>query len=186
MNGSSRPFLHGTSHTHFPCRLDTNLSVVDFGYILGRDPKPFPPPVKVCKEMVDAMGGVQSSHYARFKNYCFTAFSILRKSANLILNLVALMVDANIPDIKHRDVHEQIQEKFRLDLTEEEAIKHFETLLNETSYFTVMFDRIHDLAQVGSLPPTRPHHADILPTSIGDLERPVIERFTRGSVIIIW
>ncbi|CAE6367870.1 unnamed protein product [Rhizoctonia solani] len=120
---------------------------VDFGYILGRDPKPFPPPVKVCKEMVDAMGGAQSSHYARFKNYCFTAFSILRKSANLILNLVALMVDANIPDIKHRDVHEQIQEKFRLDLTEEEAIKHFETLLNETSYFTVMFDRIHDLAQ---------------------------------------
>ncbi|CAE6463322.1 unnamed protein product [Rhizoctonia solani] len=126
---------------------DGHFFHVDFGYILGRDPKPFPPPVKVCKEMVDAMGGAQSSHYARFKNYCFTAFSILRKSANLILNLVALMVDANIPDIKHRDVHEQIQEKFRLDLTEEDAIKHFETLLNETSYFTVMFDRIHDLAQ---------------------------------------
>ncbi|KAF8220972.1 atypical/PIKK/PI3K protein kinase [Tricholoma matsutake] len=120
---------------------------VDFGYILGRDPKPFPPPVKVCKEMVDGMGGAQSPHYARFKNFCFTAFSILRKSANLILNLVALMVDANIPDIKHRDVHEQIQEKFRLDLTEEEAIKHFEALLNETSYITVVLDRIHDLAQ---------------------------------------
>ncbi|EGO24626.1 putative atypical/PIKK/PI3K protein kinase [Serpula lacrymans var. lacrymans S7.9] len=120
---------------------------VDFGYILGRDPKPFPPPVKVCKEMVDGMGGAQSSHYARFKNFCFTAFTILRKSANLILNLVALMVDANIPDIKHRDVHEQIQEKFRLDLTEEEAIKHFEALLNETSYFTAVLDRIHDLAQ---------------------------------------
>ncbi|KAG0702472.1 kinase-like domain-containing protein [Suillus ampliporus] len=67
--------------------------------------------------------------------------------ANLILNLVALMVDANIPDIKHRDVHEQIQEKLRLDLTEEEAIKHFEALLNETSYFTVVLDRVHDLAQ---------------------------------------
>ncbi|KIY42834.1 phosphatidylinositol 3-kinase [Fistulina hepatica ATCC 64428] len=120
---------------------------LDFGYILGRDPKPFPPPVKVCKEMVDGMGGAQSPHYARFRNLCFTAFSVLRKSANLILNLVALMVDANIPDIKHRDVHEQIQEKFRLDLTEEEAIKHFETLLNETSYFTVVLDRIHDLAQ---------------------------------------
>lgn len=120
---------------------------VDFGYILGRDPKPFPPPVKVCKEMVDGMGGAQSTHYARFKSFCFTAFTILRKSANLILNLVALMVDANIPDIKHRDVHEQIQEKFRLDLTEEEAIKHFEALLNETSYFTVVLDRIHDLAQ---------------------------------------
>ncbi|QRV89867.1 atypical/PIKK/PI3K kinase [Ceratobasidium sp. AG-Ba] len=129
---------------------DGHFFHVDFGYILGRDPKPFPPPVKVCKEMVDAMGGAGSAHYARFKNHCFTAFSILRKSANLILNLVALMVDANIPDIKHRDVHEQVQEKFRLDLTEEEAIKHFETLLNEWSYFTVVFDRIHDIAQASS------------------------------------
>ncbi|KAF9453475.1 atypical/PIKK/PI3K protein kinase [Macrolepiota fuliginosa MF-IS2] len=126
---------------------DGHFFHVDFGYILGRDPKPFPPPVKVCKEMVDGMGGAQSPHYSRFKNFCFTAFTILRKSANLILNLVALMVDANIPDIKHRDVHEQIQEKFRLDLTEEDAIKHFEALLNETSYLTVVLDRIHDLAQ---------------------------------------
>lgn len=93
------------------------------------------------------MGGTTSTHYARFKHFCFTAFTILRKSANLILNLVALMVDADIPDIKHRDVHEQLQDKFRLDLTEEEAIKHFETLLNETSYIAVVWDRIHDFAQ---------------------------------------
>ena len=73
---------------------------VDFGYILGRDPKPFPPSVKVCKEMVDAMGGMSSPHYARFKSLCFTGFMSLRKNANLIINLVALMVDANIPDIK--------------------------------------------------------------------------------------
>ncbi|TFK40222.1 kinase-like domain-containing protein [Crucibulum laeve] len=143
-------YLLGVGDRHLDNLLlapDGHFFHVDFGYILGRDPKPFPPPVKVCKEMVDGMGGAQSPHYARFKNFCFTAFTILRKSANLILNLVALMVDANIPDIKHRDVHEQIQEKFRLDLTEEEAIKHFEALLNETSYLTVVLDRIHDLAQ---------------------------------------
>nr|GAT46026.1 atypical/PIKK/PI3K protein kinase [Mycena chlorophos] len=143
-------YLLGVGDRHLDNLLvtpDGHFFHVDFGYILGRDPKPFPPPVKVCKEMVDGMGGAQSPHYARFKNFCFTAFTILRKSANLILNLVALMVDANIPDIKHRDVHEQIQEKFRLDLTEEEAIKHFEALLNETSYITVVLDRIHELAQ---------------------------------------
>ncbi|KAF8623642.1 hypothetical protein AX17_007342 [Amanita inopinata Kibby_2008] len=143
-------YLLGVGDRHLDNLLiapDGHFFHVDFGYILGRDPKPFPPPVKVCKEMVDGMGGAQSPHYARFKNFCFTAFTILRKSANLILNLVALMIDANIPDIKHRDVHEQIQEKFRLDLTEEEAIKHFEALLNETSYLTVVLDRIHDLAQ---------------------------------------
>ncbi|PPQ99151.1 hypothetical protein CVT24_009341 [Panaeolus cyanescens] len=143
-------YLLGVGDRHLDNLLvapDGHFFHVDFGYILGRDPKPFPPQVKVCKEMVDGMGGAQSPHYARFKNFCFTAFTILRKSTNLILNLVALMVDANIPDIKHRDVHEQLQEKFRLDLTEEEAIKHFEVLLNETSYITVVFDRFHDLAQ---------------------------------------
>ncbi|KAI0064055.1 atypical/PIKK/PI3K protein kinase [Artomyces pyxidatus] len=143
-------YLLGVGDRHLDNLLvapDGHFFHVDFGYILGRDPKPFPPAVKVCKEMVDGMGGAQSHNYARFKNFCFTAFSILRKSANLILNLVTLMVDANIEDIKHRNVHEQIQEKFLLDLTEEEAIKHFETLLNETSYFTKVVDRFHDLAQ---------------------------------------
>jgi len=33
----------------------------------GRDPKPFPPPMKLCKEMVDAMGGQDSEHYRQFK-----------------------------------------------------------------------------------------------------------------------
>ena len=73
---------------------------VDFGYILGRDPKPYPPPVKVCKEMVDAMGGTTSTHYARFQSLSYTAFIGLRKNVNLILNLVALMVDAGIQDIQ--------------------------------------------------------------------------------------
>ncbi|KAJ3541590.1 hypothetical protein NMY22_g3830 [Coprinellus aureogranulatus] len=111
-------YLLGVGDRHLDNLLiapDGHFFHVDFGYILGRDPKPFPPPVKVCKEMVDGMGGAQSPHYMRFKNYCFTAFTILRKSANLMINLVALMTDANIPDIKHRDVHEQIQEKFRLE-----------------------------------------------------------------------
>lgn len=143
-------YLLGVGDRHLDNLLlapDGHFFHVDFGYILGRDPKPLAPPVKVCKEMVDAMGGVQSVHYTRFKNFCFTAFTILRKSANLILNLVTLMVDANIPHIKHRDVHEQVLGKFCLDMTEEQAIEHFEKLLNDISPFTVVLDRMHDWAQ---------------------------------------
>ena len=40
-------------------RDDGRLFHVDFGFILGRDPKPFPPPMKLCKEMVEAMGGAE-------------------------------------------------------------------------------------------------------------------------------
>jgi phosphatidylinositol 3-kinase len=32
-----------------------------------------------------------------------------------------------------------------LELSEEDAIKQFEALLNETSLVTVMFDRFHDM-----------------------------------------
>lgn len=119
------------------------------------------------------MGGTQSQHYLRFKSLAHTAFATLRKSASLILNLVALMVDANVPDIRvepdkavlkvsRRDESVQtttlaasdfaltcmqVQDKFRLELGEEEAIQFFDGLLNETSYVTMVFDRLHDAAQ---------------------------------------
>ncbi|CAG8459059.1 12986_t:CDS:10 [Ambispora leptoticha] len=124
---------------------------VDFGFILGRDPKPFPPPMKLCKEMVEAMGGANSSHYQRFKSFCYVAFNILRKNANLILNLFALMVHANIPDIKIEPDKAvwKVQEKFRLDLTEEEAIKFFQNLINDSvsALFPQVIETIHKWGQ---------------------------------------
>ncbi|KAF7316022.1 Phosphatidylinositol 3-kinase VPS34 [Mycena indigotica] len=103
-------YLLGVSDRHLDNLFvspDGDFFYVDFDYILGRDPKPFPLPVKVCKEM----GGAQWPHYQRFKSFCFMAFTMLVKRADLILNLVTLMVDANIPDIKHRDRHGQIHGK---------------------------------------------------------------------------
>ncbi|GAA5868362.1 hypothetical protein JCM1840_005656 [Sporobolomyces johnsonii] len=145
-------YLLGVGDRHLDNLLltpDGHFFHVDFGYILGRDPKPFPPAVKVCKEMVDAMGGMHSPHYARFKSLCYTAFTTLRKNANLLINLVALMVDANIPDIKLEPDKAvmKVQDKFLLNLSEEEAIKAFEALLNDTSYFSSVLDRIHSVAQ---------------------------------------
>jgi phosphatidylinositol 3-kinase len=100
--------------------------------------------------MVDAMGGTQSPHYLRFKSLCYTAFIGLRKNANLIINLISLMIDANIPDIKLEPdkAVQKVQDNFRLDLLEEEdAIKHFESMLNDTSAWTTVLDRIHAAAQ---------------------------------------
>ncbi|GAA5908761.1 hypothetical protein JCM6882_008200 [Rhodosporidiobolus microsporus] len=145
-------YLLGVGDRHLDNLLlspDGHFFHVDFGYILGRDPKPLPPAVKVCKEMVEAMGGMQSPHYARFKSLCYTGFTTLRKNANLLINLVALMVDGNIPDIKLEPDKAvmKVQDKFLLNLSEEEAIKEFEALLNETSYLTTILDKIHTAAQ---------------------------------------
>ncbi|KAL8149304.1 phosphatidylinositol 3-kinase, root isoform [Apium graveolens] len=132
-------------------RDDGRLFHVDFGFILGRDPKPFPPPMKLCKEMVEAMGGAESQYYTRFKSYCCEAYNILRKSSNLILNLFYLMAGSNIPDIASDPEKGilKLQEKFRLDLDDEECIHFFQDLINESvsALFPQMVETIHRWAQ---------------------------------------
>uniref|UniRef100_K3YNT1 PI3K/PI4K catalytic domain-containing protein n=1 Tax=Setaria italica TaxID=4555 RepID=K3YNT1_SETIT len=132
---------------------DGRLFHIDFAFILGRDPKPFPPPMKLCKEMVEAMGGAESQYYLRFKSCC-EAYNILRKSSSLILNLFKLMGRSNIPDLsadQNGDVKGVylLQEKFRLDLDDEEAIHFFQDLIIErvSALFLQMFETIHRWAQ---------------------------------------
>ncbi|XP_020525808.1 phosphatidylinositol 3-kinase, root isoform isoform X2 [Amborella trichopoda] len=132
-------------------REDGRLFHVDFAYILGRDPKPFPPPMKLCKEMVEAMGGAESPYYTRFKSYCCEAYNILRKSSNLILNLFHLMAGSNIPDIASDPEKGilKLQEKFRLDLDDEASVHFFQEVINDSvsALFPQMVETIHRWAQ---------------------------------------
>jgi phosphatidylinositol 3-kinase len=147
-------YLLGVGDRHLDNLLlapDGHFFHADFGFILGRDPKPFAPAMKLCKEMVDGMGGSTSEQYKQFKQYCFTAYTTLRKSSNLILNLFSLMVDANIPDIKLEPdkVVLKVKDRFHLEMSEEEAIRHFDTLIEDSSnaIFPVVIDRLHGFVQ---------------------------------------
>ncbi|KAM3938265.1 phosphatidylinositol 3-kinase catalytic subunit type 3 isoform 2-T2 [Leptodactylus fuscus] len=124
---------------------------IDFGYILGRDPKPLPPPMKLNKEMVEGMGGTQSEQYQAFRKQCYTAFLHLRRYSNLILNLFSLMVDANIPDIalEPDKTVKKVQDKFRLDLSDEEAVHYMQTLIDDSvnALFAAVVEQIHKFAQ---------------------------------------
>ena len=61
---------------------------------------------------------------------------MLRNSASLILNLLSLMADAGIPDFSINanpdTVLAKIEEKFRLDLSNEQAEAFFAGLINES------------------------------------------------------
>jgi phosphatidylinositol 3-kinase len=147
-------YLLGVGDRHLDNLLlapDGHFFHADFGFILGRDPKPFAPAMKLCKEMVDGMGGAASDQYQQFKQYCFTAYTTLRKSSNLILNLFSLMVDANIPDIKLEPDKAvlKVKERFHLELSEEDAIRHFERLIEDSAnaIFPVVIDRLHGIVQ---------------------------------------
>lgn len=129
---------------------------IDFGFILGRDPKPFAPLIKICKEMVEGLGGTNSAQYAQFKQYCFTAYTTLRKSSSLVLNLFSLMVQSSVTDI--RLMEEQggvggavgkVKERFHLDVSEEEAAGILDQVIADSvnAVFGVVIDRLHDFVQ---------------------------------------
>ncbi|KAM9930859.1 hypothetical protein OXX80_009265 [Metschnikowia pulcherrima] len=123
----------------------------DFGYILGRDPKPFPPMMKLPIQVIDGMGGMNHENFNIFKSYCFITYTTLRRNSNLILNLFQLMLNANIPDIQidpSRAV-EKVQDKFALEMSEEEAILHFQNLIIDSvnAFLPVVIDTLHSLAQ---------------------------------------
>lgn len=123
----------------------------DFGYILGRDPKPYPPLMKLPIQVIDGMGGMDHENFNIFKSYCFIAYTTLRRNSNLILNLFQLMLNANIPDIQidQKRAVEKVEDKFALEMTEEEAILHFQNLISDSvsAFIPVVIDALHSLAQ---------------------------------------
>ena len=76
------------------------------------------------------------------------------RSANLILNLFSLMVDANVPDIalEPDKTVKKVQDKFRLDLTDEEAVHYMQSLIDASVSATVaaLLEQMHKFAQVGT------------------------------------
>jgi phosphatidylinositol 3-kinase len=107
--------------------------------------------MKICREMIDAMGGSGSAGYAAFKTLCCEAYNILRKSANLIISLFVLMADAGIPDI-HGEIDATVRrliDRFRPDLNDEEAVQWIIERINEsvTSLAPQVMEKFHQVAQ---------------------------------------
>lgn len=122
---------------------------IDFGFILGKDPKPYPPPFRLTKEMAEAMGYPDDPNYTqKFKTKCCQAFNCLRKHAPLLLNLMSLMKDAGIEHLEEETAISKFQDRFRLDLGDEDAERFFLSLINESlnALVPVVLERFHKIA----------------------------------------
>ncbi|VEU20102.1 DEKNAAC100932 [Brettanomyces naardenensis] len=130
----------------------------DFGYILGADPKPFPPLMKLPIQVIEGMGGLNDDNYQKFCNYCFITYLTLRRNASTILNLFQLMINTSIPALQTIDENNEsekleliwkVQEKFMLDMNDEEAVLHFQRLIDGSvnALYPVVIDRLHSMAQ---------------------------------------
>lgn len=132
---------------------DGHLFHIDFGFILGSDPKFYTlPPMKIRREMVECMGGTQSKGYQLFRSNCCLAFNHLRKHANTIINLLCLMVDANIPNLASAPEKNilDVQDKFKLELTDEEAEHYILGVVDASigALMSVFNDKVHSIASM--------------------------------------
>jgi phosphatidylinositol 3-kinase len=149
-------FILGIGDRHLENLLvlrDGRLLHIDFGFILGKDPKPFPKVMKLSKEMIQGMGGLNTKHYEQFKIHCCSAYNTVRKHASLLMNLLVLMLDANIPQLcgeyKNTDPKLnllKVQDKLRLDLNNVDATQYIQEVINEcaASYWGGAVDLAHE------------------------------------------
>lgn len=142
-------FLLGIGDRHLDnLMLSTNgrLFHVDFEYILGNDPKPFAPPMKLSEQMVVAMGGRGSRDYLEFNKFCCKAYLILRKSARLFAAIFDLVEDLNVGGrsngLSNGSV---IMERFQLHLSREEAVQYMQGIIQESlgALFPQVVDVVH-------------------------------------------
>ncbi|XP_055372402.1 phosphatidylinositol 3-kinase catalytic subunit type 3-like [Condylostylus longicornis] len=148
-------YLLGLGDRHFDNLLltkDGKLFHIDFSYILGKDPKPMAPPIKFTKEMIEAMGGIESKYYMKFRNYCFICLLCLRRHANNILNTFDQLSESFLSNFPLRERKKSVlilAENFKLYLTDEQVIEEFDKLLNisVSAVFPALMESVHKLAQ---------------------------------------
>ncbi|CAD2219740.1 Phosphoinositide 3-kinase family, accessory domain (PIK domain)/Phosphatidylinositol 3- and 4-kinase, putative [Angomonas deanei] len=136
---------------------DGRLLHIDFGYILGNDPKPFPPPMKITSEMIVLLGEPEGEHHLNFTTYCGGIYNVIRKNADLILNLLTLMVHAaDLPQLAAPDDQVdprinvlKVQERLRVDLNNVQATQYIQQVVSDSvgSVFTNFWDVLHVAAQ---------------------------------------
>ena len=126
---------------------------IDFEYILGHDPKPFSPPMRLSRQMVMAMGGANSPQFVEFQKYCCKAYLVLRRSARTFLALLELtkhlLPSGTGPGGPGKSGHQIALERFKLGLTSEEAVEHMQEVIHQSlsAVFPQLVDTVHKWRQ---------------------------------------
>ncbi|KAJ4304031.1 Phosphatidylinositol 4-kinase pik1alpha (PI4-kinase)(PtdIns-4-kinase) [Collariella sp. IMI 366227] len=122
---------------------------IDFGFMLSNSPGSVgfeAAPFKLTQEYVDVLGGVGSQEWEDYKRLCKAAFQALRRSADNIIDLVAMMGrESKMPCFGAgvTQVTAALRQRFQLQLSADEAEQFVETDLiakSLGSYYTRLYD----------------------------------------------
>ena len=121
---------------------------IDFGYILGDDPKLMAPEFRITSEMIDAMGGLNSKYYNDFKVYCSKAYNCLRKHTNIFYTLLLQLIELD-KNTTQQYIINQVLERFIPGEKYENAEIHFnyKIVCNSKNYTGDLIDYFHKKAK---------------------------------------
>lgn len=98
-------YLLGIGDRHLDNILVTKqgqLFHVDYSYILGEEPKPLTKPrMRICPEMIDALGGANSEEFKHFCELCTLMYNCLRRHVNLFINIMTFLAELDPPVSRH-------------------------------------------------------------------------------------
>ncbi len=82
---------------------------IDFGYILGNDPKINMTPIRLSDSMIEVIGGKTSQNYQSFRDKCSKIFNCLRNHMGIISMLLHVLTLNNPILTQEKLIHELIQ-----------------------------------------------------------------------------
>lgn len=113
---------------------------IDYGFILGRDPKPMKlSEMRITDEMMDAIGGPHSESYKQFKDLCSKIYNTLRRYTTTFEYMLTLLVETE-PTVcgswlTHEKLYQEITRRFEPNSTYKEAeIRLYSRIDNSTSF----------------------------------------------------
>ena len=153
-------YLLGIGDRHLENMMITNkgcLFHIDYGYILGSDPKFMAPEIRSTPEMIDAMNGYDSEWYNDYKTKCSRAYNCLRRHANIFMLLLSPLYKMSPTILNNKKpftknmIAEQIMKRFIPNENYQEAKLNFITKIEQShtssyksSYYIDYFHKSKD------------------------------------------
>ncbi|XP_055340022.1 phosphatidylinositol 4,5-bisphosphate 3-kinase catalytic subunit alpha isoform-like [Paramacrobiotus metropolitanus] len=114
---------------------------IDFGHFLGHFKKKFGitrerVPFVLTRDFINVIAKgseypERTTEYGRFKQLCCNAYKIMRRNANLLITLFAMMLSTGIPELQSLEDVAYLRNTLAVDKTDEEAMNYFVEKLNE-------------------------------------------------------
>ena len=145
-------YILGIGDRHLDNIMITNKGYIfniDFGYILGTDPKIIAPEFRITSEMIDAMGGLNSQYYNDFKKYCSISYNCLRKHIDIIYLLLLQLTKLKNSNLNEKNIKDYIYERLMPNENFKEAELHFNYKIvnNSKNYTGEVIDYFHKKAK---------------------------------------